>query len=222
MLWHVIQKISKAHPSLATVPVAPPTNQEAKLHGTELTAFGYSLQVPWSDTDTKKEIGSAVIWHFKSGEVVTMFRPSKANSNVDLFRTSSNYQKLKQIVGAQAFNSDYDLLAAELNTTPSQIHWWSSRAAKTRSIFLLNMKSIAILDWSAIYLQSSSQMRGFQYNDRPQGTSLIEIDLFDPDNRLYRIWIAARNAHQIFIPQAQINSVVASLKPLPDNGQWKR
>jgi hypothetical protein len=217
MLWHVIQQISKAHPSLATVPVAPPGNNQAKLHGAELTAFGYSLQVPWSDTDTKKEIGSAVIWHFKSGEVVTMFRPSKANSNVDRFRRSENYQKLKQIIGAQAFRSDYDLLAAELNATPSQIHWWSSRATKARSIFLLTMKSIAILDWRAIYLQSSSGMRGFQFSNPGRSPDIIELELFDRNQRRYRIWILKKKANHTFITQTEVNALVASIKSFPKN-----
>lgn len=217
MVWHFIQQTSKDNPNLAVIPVAPPNNGQAKLHGAELTAFGYSLQVPWNDINTKKKIGSTVIWLFKSGEVVTMCRPSKANNKVGLFRTSKNFQKLKQIVGAQAFRSDYDLLAAELNATPSQIHWWSSRAAKARSIFLLNLKSIAILDWSAIYLQSTSGMHGFQFSNPGRSPDIIRLELFDRNHRRYRIWILKKKANHTFITQAQVNALVASIKPLPQN-----
>lgn len=161
-------------------------------------------------------------WYFKNGAAVTMFRPTKANYQVGLLRTFKNYQRFKSLMGPHALSSDDDLLDTELKTTPAQVHWWSTRGAKARAFVLLTMKWTAISDSRSIYIQSNGQMRGFQYNDLPQGPSLIEIDLFDRDDRLYRIWVQYKNANQTFVTQPQVNSLVASIQPLPQIKSPKR
>jgi hypothetical protein len=107
-------------------------------------------------------------------------------------------------------------MAAELAATPSQVKWWSTRTTKARSLILLNLKSMEVLETTnRIYLQTSEEMHGFQIGDPALSPYKVELDLYDRSDRRYRILIAGKDLTHQVMTQAEINGMVASLRPIP-------
>ncbi|MDR3792385.1 MAG: hypothetical protein P4L03_03300 [Terracidiphilus sp.] len=217
LAWRFIQETAKDSPHLNVVPTPLPDNRNAPLSGMTISAYEYSLKVPWSDLDVQKK-GKSVSWlRFKSGAAVTLSNPANETDFARTMRGNNEAEKREseRLFGARALSSSYDLMAAELSATPSQVKWWSTRATKARYLVLLSMKSMEIIDTQVIYWQGSSEMRGFQLGSPVQAPYRVELDLFDRNGRRYKILIASADRTHAVMTQAEVNSIVASLVPIP-------
>jgi hypothetical protein len=106
-------------------------------------------------------------------------------------------------------------MAAELAATPAQVKWWSTRTTNARSLVLLNLKAMQILDSKAIYLQSSEEMHGFQFGNPAVPPYKVELDLYDRNDRRYKILILTKGQTHQVLTQGEINAMVGSLRPIP-------
>jgi hypothetical protein len=215
--WHFLRETCRENANLSVVPIPLPDQHIAPLNKMRINAFEYSLQIPWSDLDTERDGKSIAIRYFKCGATLMLFDPMSEIDSVKLIQgvTEQDAKKMISIFGARALSSNYDLVAAELSASPSQVKWWSTRTAKARALVLLNLKSMEMLDSKVIYPQSSEEMHGFQFGNPALPPYKVELDLYDRNDRRYRLWVAGKNLNHPILTQAELNAMVASLKPIP-------
>jgi hypothetical protein len=217
LAWRFIQETAKDSPHLNVVPTPLPDNRNAPLNGMTISAYEYSLKVPWSDLEAQKRWKSVSLLRFKSGASLMLSNPADETDFARMMRGNNEAEKREseRLLGARALSSNYDLMAAELSATPAQVQWWSSGATKARYLYLLGMKSMEIIDTQVIYWQGSSEMRGFQLGSPVQAPYRVELDLFDRNGRRYKVLIASVNRTHPAMTQAEVNSIVASFVPIP-------
>ena len=217
VVWHFIQETSQGDPSLSVVPTTPPDASIAALHGLQIRNFEYSFQVPWDDLAFERDHKSATVRYFKNGATLMLFDPTTELNRTELLRGKSqeDQKKIKRVLGIRPLSSNYDLLAAELATASSQVKWWSPLAVKARGFLLLNLKSMEILKPNAIYMQSNGEMHGFQLGNPALPPYQVELNLFDTNDRRYKMLIAGKQLTHQVMTQAEVNAMVASLKPIP-------
>jgi hypothetical protein len=214
------RETAKEEPNLSAVPEPVPDMTVAELVGLHLNRFEYEFQVPWKEVDFERDAKSVVGISFKSGASMMLFDPlSEVGAATEMRgKTASDARKMRQIFGDRALSSNYDFMAEEMAATPSQIKWWNLPRANVRCMILLNLKVLEIHGSSkAIYRQSSEEMHGFQFGDPAAAPYMVELDLFDRHDRRYKILLIAKNPVARVITQAQINAIVASLRPIPHN-----
>jgi len=212
------RETAKGEPNLSSVPEPVPDKTVAVLDGLHLNHFEYSLRVPWREADFERDAKSVVGIHFRSGAGLMMFDPLSAVDAVKEMRgrARSDTRKLRRIFGDRALSSNYDFMAAEMAVTPSEIKWWNPPGANARCLVLLNLKAMEIHGISnAIYRRSSEEMRGFQFGNPSVAPYQVELNLFDRNDRRYKIIITGKKPAGQAITQAEINAMVASLRSIP-------
>jgi hypothetical protein len=214
--WWFARQIIREDPSLSVVPVPLEDKSVAAIYGLRIERLDFSLQVPWNEIEgeqTSKTISNIA---FKEGGILLIFNPSDALDTVKMVRGKEETAKdINQLLGARALSSNYDLMAAELATKPSQVKWWGSRNENVRSLLLLNLKSMELHHLNAIYPIASQELHGFQLGNPAVAPYKVEIDLFDREDRRYQILIHGRDGRGPILTQPEINAMVASLQPIP-------
>jgi hypothetical protein len=218
MAIYLAHEARKERPSVAAVPVPLPDKKVTALNGLILRPFDYSLQVPWTDKDFERDGNLVTSVHFKSGVGLIIFNPLTAPDFIKEMRKkgTAEARKLKRLFGDRAVSSNYDLWAAEMAATPEQIKWWAAPGSNIKDSILLNLKWIEISPYlTAIYLQSSDEMHGFQFGSPAIAPFKVGLELFDRNDRRYEIIIAGKDPTHPIISQEEINAMVASLRPIP-------
>ncbi len=216
--WHFIKETCQGHPSLNVVPTPLPDKSIALLRGLQVKHFEYSFQIPWNDAHIKEDGKSVALWQVNGGAGLMLFSPLSEIDNVKLMRgaTDEDAKKITGILGGRALSSNYDFMVAELAAAPSQVKWWSTLTAKAKSLILLNLKSMEVLESTTrIYPQSSEEMHGFQMGDPALPPYKVQLLLYDRNDRRYQIWIVGKDLTRPVITQAEINGMVATLRPIP-------
>jgi len=210
--WDFAKKMSHAHPNLDVVPTPLIDTSVAKLVGPRIEKFGFSFQVPWRSVERDRTIKGLAILSFSEGSGLLIFDPAAEVNGAEIMRgTTVRQQKLMDdLFGSRTLSSNYELMAAEVLSTPAEVKWWATRAHNLRNGILLTNKSIDIHDANVIHLISSATVRGFQYGDPHLLPSLIQIDLFDGADNHYKLIISGKDQSRPVISQAQINALVSS------------
>ena len=215
--WELAHELTKSETALRIIPQPVPDSSIAAIDGLNIQHFDFSFQVPWRDADIEKNSRLASVTHFKRGIALIVFDPTGEPDLLQYIRGKSgkDAEAAKLLLGARALSSRYDLMAAEFAATPDDVHWWASREQNARSLVLLNMKSMDALGANAIFKVSNEEMHGFQVGNPAVAPYKIELYLFDRADRRYWIMFAGKDlVHQV-LTQAEVNAIVASMKPIP-------
>jgi hypothetical protein len=156
------------------------------------------------------------ILNFKEGAGLLIFNPADQVDGAKTMRgtTTRQLQLMTSVFGSQALQSNYELMAAEVQALPADVKWWAGRSKNVCSLILLTDKSLDLHDATAIHEIHSSVVRGFQFGDPNVLPSRVKLELFDEADRHYRIWITGKDKSTPCITQAQINGLVASFRGL--------
>lgn len=217
MPWYLARQTCRDDPSLGIMPQNLADKSMAAIDGMRVQRFDYSLQLPWNDLVLQRDFQKVSFFAFSRGVTVVVNDPNSEFSQLTLFRGDSKAQTdaMVRVLGGRALSSNYDLLAAELNASPSDVHWWASRVRNTHAMILLNMKSMETIDANAIYPVGNEEMHGFQFGNPSTAPFRIRLDLFDRADRKYEIsFHGAKLTHPV-MTQAELNAVIWSLRPIP-------
>jgi hypothetical protein len=209
--WYFAREISRDDPSLSVTPVALPTNTASALAPGRLQCFEFSFQAPWNNIGSRKDSRSATIIRFTNGPSILAFAPDSIPTRFGADGKTS--KKLEEILGQRVVSSGYEWMAAKLGESPAEIHWWN-RTGNVRATVLLGLKSTEMLHRSAIYKVMNEEVHGFQIGQPGPGPVFITLELFDVNNRRYQMIIGTQPGGQL-VTQADINAIVASLRPIP-------
>jgi hypothetical protein len=216
MVWHFAREASRYRQNLSVVPTDLKDTTIGELKGPRIEKFGFSFQVPWSDIEHEKNTKSVSGLIFKDGAGLMVFDPADKVDGARIIRgkTAREQQLMNRVVGSQALSSNYELMAAELQSTPGEVKWWATRERNVRSLILLTNKAMDLGDAKVVYEIHSGTVRGFQYGDPNSPPYRVNLQLFDKADHHYEIVIAGKDKASPCVTQAQINGLVASFRGL--------
>jgi len=219
MPWYAAREVSRNSPNLGVVPIPVPDKSIAKLEGPRIEQFDFSFQVPWQEVEQQKTGKMISALTFKEGATLLIINPSTALDNKRIVQggetAGQDANAIRGVLGARALSSNYDLMAAELEATPAQVKWWATRRENVRSMVLLGLKSMEANEANAIYKASNDEMHGFQIGNPALAPYRVRILLFDRNDRRYEIWINVHQGRVQVLSQAEVNGIVASIRPIP-------
>jgi hypothetical protein len=213
--WYFAREISHADAHLDLTPVRLHDTSLSPLAPGRLGFFDFSFQVPWKQVETQKVTKTSAVVLFREGAALIVFDPSETTKLSSAMHQQS--KPLASIFGSRAMSSGYDWMASELTAAPDQIRWWN-RTNNVRLALLLGMKSIKISnECTVIYRVENPELHGFEFCDPAAAPYRITLNVFDVNNRSYEMVIASRRADQPVVTQADINAIIASMRPIPHN-----
>jgi hypothetical protein len=209
--WYFARQIGQMTPQLSVMPVPVPDTSTEPLLPKRLEYFEISFQVPWEQIETQKIAKTVAVLQFKDGGAMIVFDPTGSTAVSRGLRDQA--KKASTVFGPRMMSSGYDWMAGEMAATPEQIRWWD-RTGDVRLGVLLGLKATEILDCKAIYKVGNAELHGFQFCDPTAPPHRVKLDLFDVNNRRYEMVIASRDGKPA-VTQADINAIVASMRPIP-------
>jgi hypothetical protein len=206
----------RAHPELSEIPKPLASTEAAAGKGTEVEAFGFKFEAPWSDLD-KIEAGEGFASvNFRSGLRIVFFDPSGAADVAHGLKAETDTQRLQRtyaVFGDSPFDNNYDFYQAVFSASPAQISLVAPRQDALRTSVLLLWKiSLANDAGTGFYSFQLGKLRGFQRGD-PERARYVIVDAFDVHDRQFGFVFTARPSSSAPVTQGDINRVVATLRP---------
>ena len=208
--WYVMRQSLRDSPQLNIVPAYLRDVSVSPLASARLECYGYSFQVPWTPEGRREYSSFAGFW-FRGGITITAHDPA---SNTSLAQnTRKNMKQFEPEFGSEVLRSDYDWTNAELEATSADLHFWHRRH-NVRAAAFLGEKEAEVAERQAIYRINSGELKGFQIGD-PSRDWRVTLELFDSQDRQYKLEFMTQNKGAANLTQADINAIVASLRPIP-------
>ncbi|HXW55025.1 MAG TPA: hypothetical protein VEJ67_04690 [Candidatus Cybelea sp.] len=216
LVWLETHRWAHADPWLRDMPQAV-TDAPAQPGATELKAFDFEFKVPWSGKQKAVSAPDRVEFRFDSGPVVILFDPE---AQVDLLRTITSeeptqYNQFHNIFLNQSFASNYDLYSAVYSARPAAVSpWVPLRDAVRINQLLLWKLAFGLPAAPGIHAITFGANRGFEFGDPSSGRP-VALQIFNGRDAQFRFLFLVAAGSGAKISQEEINSVVASLEPVP-------
>ncbi|HEV3253183.1 MAG TPA: hypothetical protein VG033_02170 [Candidatus Acidoferrales bacterium] len=206
----------RTHPELSEVPKPLASTEAAAGKGTEVDAFGFKFEAPWSDLDKIDPGDGFAIVKFRSGLRIVFFDPSGAADVAHGMKAETDAQRLQKtyaVFGDSPFDNNYDFYQTVYSASPAQISIVAPRQAALRTSVLLLWKISLTYDAeTGFYSFQLGKLRGFQRGD-PGRARYVIVDAFDTHDRQFGLIFTARPDASAPLTQADINRAVATLHP---------
>jgi len=178
-------KLGRQVPIVASVPRELEDSMIAQAPGEKLSFEEAQFEVPWADLDSAntKVVGNCALMKFRSGNSILLCVGPSNMFMKNLFATQKAEPELfTRIYGQEVLHSDYTLMKAIYDTTPSSITLFtsSSRAAGLASVMLIKAIAPPTTD-SAIYNVRSNEFQGFQLGDPSRRPAKMCLQLYSQD-----------------------------------------
>jgi hypothetical protein len=216
LVWFEAHHWGNVNPWIKDVPTALSSSPVSDAR-TQVQAFGFQFKVPWEANPKTDDGPGYTEFHFASGPVILFCDPqgqadmqSKLNSE-----NPAQYQQFANAFEGQTFDTNYSIYKAVYSASPASVSPWISRANATRINQLLLWK-IAFGDDAGPGLHSIQfgSNEGFEFGDPSTGHP-VALRLFDGRDRQFRIVFMNSSGVKTQFTQADIDSVVQSLEPVP-------
>ncbi len=216
LVWFEAHRWQNANPWIANVP-KPLSSSPVADGNTELQAFGFQFKVPWPGKPKTEDGPGYTEFHFDSGPLVLFYDPqgqadmqSKLNSE-----SPSDYLRFATAFGGQTFDTNYSIYKAAYDASPTSVSPWVSRADATRMNQLLLWKIAFGADAEpGLHSIQFGSNEGFEFGDPSTGQP-VALRLFDGRDRQFRIVFMNSPGGKTKFSQADIDSTVQSLEPVP-------
>ena len=202
-------------PRLKAAPRVLPDQTVAALSGKSVNALGYTIQFPWDSVERRFENGSYVSLTFKGGAHFSIFGPP---DRMDVAHMATpDPAHFRTVSTAEQPGSNLPHEVVEMQVVSEDVEWWAFRK---HSVLLATMLFGNFVDAGlnkAIYKLNIGEMHGYQCGDPATDHSPIQLQLFDRQDRHYDATISGGDSGMdgSTLTQAQINAIVASMRPLP-------
>jgi hypothetical protein len=213
--WHFAVLTIRDNPNLDLTPTSLPDRTITQLNCVTIDRFGFSIRTPWKQLDKETPGNLVTSIRFKEAGGMLIFNPATELDKVALVggKTEHDQAAMEKILGPQALSSNYAMMAAEMEARPDQVEWWLPASRNARNLIMLNLKSMDMHKTAVIYRFDHDGLRGFQFGNPTNPPYAVQLDIFDAEDRHYKMMIVGKNAP--VISQPQINALIASLHPLP-------
>jgi len=188
--WSFARQMAHDQPGLFAIPRPVDPHSDA-LAGDRVDCFGLSFQSPWGTALNERSFRHLCLLSSSNGASITVLDPA---------------------IRLEPSGTGYEFWTAVLNTTPDDVKWWRMRYWNASSFALLLQKGIEIHDFMAVYTVGFGEMRGFQLGDPSVRPFKVALDLFDKNDRHFRVNIYSQDERHALISQAQINAMISSMR----------
>lgn len=209
--WAEARSMLRDNAALAQLPAPIPDRSLTALSDDSIVFFGLTVRTPWGRFGTIRSTPGIAMIPFPDRQVAMILYEPREDDFVKRMWKEAQPNYLKTGV------SNFNLMAAEMATTPSEVQWWKSPNENEARYFLLEMKSLDLGDMKAIYSVGIGEWRGFQEGNPALPPYRVRLDLFDLADYHYQIVISGKNGGGPAFSQAELNAMVVSLKPIPHN-----
>jgi hypothetical protein len=212
--WYQARWLGGMSPKLQMIPVDVPDKSISMLSQVLVTPPGYTFQIPSDEVIANANFHGGSSVQFKSGNSILALSPTDSGF-VSVSRKSPDGKRraLIRAFGEEAMQSDYQFLADALEATPNQTRWWA-RTGNVKSSIFLEIKWMEIIDSKAVFRIGNSDFKGFEFLPSEAAPQVIKLKLFDKSDQLYEI-LLLQTGRERPIQQADINALVASMRPIP-------
>lgn len=166
------------------------------------------LKAPWKiKQQLDNELFSLVLFYDK--RLITIHNRLKEEQIIDAFLkgTPEEVEDLKDLIGKEHLNSDFDFIRMCLNTTPDQATLYTPTRLLGKISTVLIMRVIyEPLGRNIFEFQLSNGLRGFQFR-KDSEHELVRIFLFDEERLLFEIDF-------MLATQSEIDFVLSSIQVL--------
>jgi hypothetical protein len=209
----------RAHPELWQVPRTVPAASTSGGKGTEITAYNYKFEAPWSDLDKVDGGPMFASAAFRSGKRIVLLDPSIEVNVVAKMKSTQSEQfiALAAIFGESLFASNYALYDAVFRASPAQLSaFMPARESERVSALLLWKISLATNADTGIESFETKNLRGFELGD-PSSAHYVLVKAFDTQDHQFELVFSARPDAPEKVSQSEINRVLETLRP-----EWQR
>lgn len=199
--WHNFRRDFLGGPEMKVFPTPLPDTSVVVAQGTTtLTQSGCTIDLPLPNLNVVQERLALLPDH----RSVFFEDPATATDEAGNFRGTFNDAK---------FQSNYDFLSAQLNFDPAELTALPWGRWHERQLLFAAGKATMIRTHKQrpIYRVTLGNVRGFQYGDAKQINELIELRMFDPRDRQFRLHIASANP-DVPWTQPEINFIIHSVR----------
>jgi hypothetical protein len=208
------RKIGRQIPIVKSTPVELEDLSVAQAKGEKLSFLEASFEVPWDDVVEEKTriVGNCSLIRFHSGNSVVLCVGQPNEFMNDMFRDKNAEPGLfTRTYGKDVLRSDYTLMKAIYETTPSNINLFtpSSRAAGLASVMVIKALAPPTTDW-AIYNVRSKDFWGFQLGNPARQPAKMCLQLYSDDIEFEISLEQEKNGPRPPISQADLNRIIQS------------
>jgi hypothetical protein len=212
---------ARKDPSMAVIPIPLSDMSVSAAQGTTLTFFGYRFEVPWQ-VEVKRNGKFGVVFISQSGEEAVVFlNPAENQGPLKGLRKNlgSKVGYMGRFYGPQSVQSDYDLLRATLNASPTQLSIVFPWSKEVYAATLLIVKGAESKELEAgAYSFETEQLRGFQFGS-PTRAKNVHVEAFDAEDQKFEFFFGSKSGPNGGMTQPDINRVLQTLRPAPASQQ---
>jgi len=215
MTWYFAHQMGRDYPGLSVVPQPLAETDTAVLRGLRVDHFGYSLQVPWDELSSSRDLQGVSYKFFKSGTALTIFDPAgEADTRTVMGAIlAKNGLNPNGLYGGDKTRSNYDFLMESTCTIPGQVGLFQSRLSNARGLTFLTLKlTNSPRNGEAFYEVQQGEVRGLQFGDPSIAPFNVRLEVFDANDTHYKIWLSAgKDSKGAVLTQAEVNAVLRSI-----------
>jgi hypothetical protein len=220
--WLVSQRICKVDPRLSLVPTDLPTKAEVPLSNATIVRYGFRISLPNEEIAKTIQGDFISMVSFRNGGFLTIHNPSRDSGVLDIMIGDKHVERF---IGQKGIQSKFKLTQAAMWTTPEHAKWWKFHTLEnerveylllTKFSILANSTSLHAFTLGPIYAISAGGFRGFQIGDPEVPPYEAHVDLFDGSDRHLALDVSGPKRHAQVLSQAEINAIVASIRPASD------
>jgi hypothetical protein len=179
------RQLGRKLPIVKSVPIELEDLTVSQAQGKKLAFMGVEFEVPWDDVDEKKTriVGTWALIYFRSGNSIILCVSPPKGFMKGLFRDKVTKPELfTGLYGNDVLRSDYALMKAIFETTPSKITLLtpSSTAAGLSSVIMIKAIMPPTTDWG-IYNVLSKNFQGYQLGDPRRSPRKMSLELYAND-----------------------------------------
>jgi hypothetical protein len=215
LVWVEARQWVSVNPWLGEVPQPLPTTAPS-MKGTVAKAYDYEFLSPWG-AGKITPFAAHVEFRFTGGQVALLVDPETSLDTMRNMKSTNplEYQRFTNVFVDHPIEFNYQLYDTVYGASPSQLSpVMSSRDAMRMNVLLLWKLSFGFDTTPGIYSFDFGKNHGVQFGEPGKGRP-VAIRIFDDRDRQFRLIFLVAAGSNASLTQDEINTAVASLKPVP-------
>ena len=196
---------------------AKPGAKSASPKTTNLRAYDFEFDAPWTGKFKQTPAVLYVEFHFDAGPIIVFFDPDAQADIVRAIRDNTDraFAAFQPLIADGGIATNYQLYQAVYDSSPSQISFHTSPgdSARLRTLLLTKLSFGFDLEKKASSFDFGEE-KGVQFGD-PAKSEPVALRVFNGRDKQFRFIFTVRDGSPALISQDDVDQVVRSLQPVP-------
>jgi hypothetical protein len=217
-----LRDVPKALPPPPALPPTPPPPTPGHkaiavaASGTELTAYNYEFNVPWTGKFKETPSAGGAQFKFDSGQIVVFGDPEAQLDTLEILRTSTTgeYAPFQALVNEAGISTNYALYQAVYSASPANARPLMAYAAAQRErVLLLTKLSFGFDVEGDIHSFEFGDNKGFEFGNPALGP--VAVRVFNARDHQFRFLFTEFTGTDALITQNDIDQAIQTLQVEP-------